>query len=163
MSITYAEITGRMKLAGRLKNDSAIARVLEVTPQALSNYKKRDRMPMNLVLRFATLYHLSMDWLLTGKGETPKSVTDAGYVAAEDIPPYGRMELARMSSLTNLTEDELIYVGKLLKILRSNSKGTVTAIKCSVDAFLEAASISEIEPPARSATEKEDPGGETED
>jgi hypothetical protein len=141
MSISYADITDRMKLAGKLKNDSAIARVLDVTPQALSNYKKRGRMPMNLVLRFATLYSLSMDWLLTGKGETPKSLIAEGYpMTAEEIAPYGRDELARMSSLSNLNADEMIYVGKLLKILRSANKSAVTAMKCSVDAFLEAAS-----------------------
>src|SRR3972149_11387710 len=62
----YTGIIGRMKEAGKLKNESAAARVLGVTPQALSNYKKRDRMPSHLVIRFASIYGLSVDWLLTG-------------------------------------------------------------------------------------------------
>ncbi len=68
IEINYSDIIERMKQAGKLKNDSAVARVLGVTPQALSNYKKRGRMPTNLIIRFASLYELSVDWLLTGKG-----------------------------------------------------------------------------------------------
>src|SRR3989304_7419895 len=62
----YSGIIERMKEAGKLKNESATARVLSVTPQALSNYKKRDRMPSHLVIKFASIYGLSVDWLLTG-------------------------------------------------------------------------------------------------
>ena len=68
MGVHYLDIIEKMRWAGKLKNDSAVARVLEVTPQALSNYKKRGEMPTDLVLRFAKLFGLSLDWLIYGEG-----------------------------------------------------------------------------------------------
>src|SRR4030065_344933 len=72
MGVSYSDIIERMRWAGKLKNDSAVARVLGVTPQALSNYKKRGEMPTDLVLRFANIYGLSVDWLISGEGEMYK-------------------------------------------------------------------------------------------
>jgi hypothetical protein len=145
-------------MAGKLKNDSAIARVLDVTPQALSNYKKRGRMPMNLVLKFATKYGLSMDWLLTGQGEPSMAGIEEGAwpMAAEDVPPYGKEALKKIESFAKLSPDEIIYVGKLLKVMRGPNKSTVAAIKCSIDAFLKATEL----PPEEGQPEK--PGPETE-
>ncbi|MEE8382194.1 MAG: helix-turn-helix domain-containing protein [Thermodesulfobacteriota bacterium] len=58
----------RMLLSGNLRNKSAIARKLGITPQAISNYRKRDKLPSDLVIKFAGIYSLSVDWLLTGEG-----------------------------------------------------------------------------------------------
>jgi hypothetical protein len=102
MTVNYTDITERMKMAGKLKNDSAVARELDVTPQALSNYKKRGHMPMNLVLKFATKYGLSMDWLLTGKGEPSMAGEGAWPMAAEDIPSYGKEALQKIESFAKL-------------------------------------------------------------
>ncbi|MBI5902391.1 MAG: hypothetical protein HZB84_02775, partial [Deltaproteobacteria bacterium] len=44
--------------------------------------------------------------------------------------------------------DEIIYVGKLLKILRGPNKSTAAAIRYSVDAFLKAAETAQAETPA---------------
>ncbi len=138
MEINYTDIVTRMKEAAKLKNDSAVARVLGVTPQALSNYKKRGRMPTNLVIKFASLYGFSVDWLLTGRGSVKAGrERTVGYVG--EAVPYvkeAEEELERTLELTPLNPDEIIYIGKLLKILRKANKSTVTAIKCSIDAFL---------------------------
>jgi len=137
-----------MRWAGKLKNDSAVARVLGVTPQALSNYKKRGEMPTDLVLKFANIYGLSVDWLITGEGEMYRGggggMSGKGYmIAAEETSPYGgkaeRATLQGMIDSAALTPDEIIYVGKLLKILRGSNRSTAEAIKYSVDAFLKAA------------------------
>lgn len=66
MKIRYKEIIERMKKAGSFKNDSVVARFLGVTPQALSNYKKREAMPYNLIFRFADKTGISLDWLVYG-------------------------------------------------------------------------------------------------
>lgn len=66
MKRRYQEIVERMKKAGNLKNESAVARRLGVTPQALSNYKKRDTMPSGLILKFADMTGVSIDWLVYG-------------------------------------------------------------------------------------------------
>ncbi|MBI5642320.1 MAG: helix-turn-helix domain-containing protein [Deltaproteobacteria bacterium] len=147
MGVSYSDIIERMRWAGKLKNDSAVARVLGVTPQALSNYKKRGEMPTDLVLRFANIYGLSVDWLITGEGEMYKAAgRSAEYkssymIAAEETPAYGKdaKEYGRVPDVAALSADEIIYVGKLLKILRGPNKSTASAIKYSVDAFLKAA------------------------
>ena len=142
MGVNYSDIIERMRWAGKLKNDSAVARALGVTPQALSNYKKRGEMPTDLVLRFSNIYGLSMDWLLTGEGDVHKISRGgefASYLAAEDTSPYGKGEGQRGGGLAGLSADEIIYVGKLLKVLRGPNKSNATAIKYTVDAFLKAA------------------------
>lgn len=151
MGVSYAEIIERMRWAGKLKNDSAVARVLGVTPQALSNYKKRGEMPTDLVLKFANIYGLSVDWLISGDGEMYKGggAGRKGYmIAAEEGAPYGKEARASLQGVVDsaaLSPDEIIYVGKLLKILRSPNKSTAAAIKYSVDAFLKAAEEPEDE------------------
>ncbi len=146
MGVSYSEIIERMRWAGKLKNDSAVARTLGVTPQALSNYKKRGEMPTDLVLRFANIYGLSVDWLITGEGEMYKAgrgeLSGKGYLyAAEDTAAYGRD--VRPPDFSALTPDEIIYVGKLLKVLRSPNKSTSVAMKYSVDALLRASEAAE--------------------
>ncbi|MBI1912275.1 MAG: helix-turn-helix domain-containing protein [Deltaproteobacteria bacterium] len=153
MGVSYSDIIERMRWAGKLKNDSAVARVLGVTPQALSNYKKRGEMPTDLVLRFANIYGLSVDWLITGDGEMYKAGGRAEYaksymIAAEETPAYGKepRDFQRVSDFAALSADEIIYVGKLLKILRGQNKSTASAIKYSVDAFLKASEQPETYP-----------------
>jgi len=148
MGVSYSEIIERMRWAGKLKNDSAVARVLGVTPQALSNYKKRGEMPTDLVLRFANIYGLSVDWLITGDGEMYKAGRGGEFerktymIAAEDTSAYGKEGYQRPpGDMAGLSPDEIIYVGKLLKILRGSNQSTAAAIKYSVDAFLKAAEM----------------------
>lgn len=148
MGVNYSDIIERMRWAGKLKNDSAVARVLGVTPQALSNYKKRGEMPTDLVLKFANIYGLSVDWLISGEGEMYRAGTRSSefgrqgfIVAAEETLPYGkemREGTHKVVDSSSLSPDEIIYVGKLLKILRGANKSTASAIKYSVDAFLKA-------------------------
>lgn len=155
MGVVYSDIIERMRWAGKLKNDSAVARVLGVTPQALSNYKKRGEMPTDLVLRFANIYGLSVDWLISGDGEMYRpgkggEFAGKGFlIAAEETSAYGREGREfRPPDFTSLSPDEIIYVGKLLKILRSSNKSTSAAIKYSVDAFLKASELSVESTPA---------------
>jgi len=142
MGVSYSDIIERMRWAGKLKNDSAVARVLGVTPQALSNYKKRGEMPTDLVLRFANIYGLSVDWLISGEGEMYKPAAKGYMIAAEESSAYGKEgKEFRPPDFASLSPDEIIYVGKLLKILRSSNKSTAAAIKYSVDAFLKASEL----------------------
>jgi hypothetical protein len=145
MGVNYLDIIEKMRWAGKLKNDSAVARVLSVTPQALSNYKKRGEMPTDLVLKFAKLFGLSVDWLIHGVGEMYRPGAEASekgmkdYVfAAEGTTPYGQQQKI---DLTILTPDEIIYVGKLLKVLRGPNKSNAAAIKHTVDAFMESSEL----------------------
>lgn len=115
MKIVYSEVIERMRWVGKHKNNSSVARVLGITPQALSNYKKKDKMPVSIVLKYSKIYGLSLDWLITGKGEiflakpvTPVAMADM----LESAPGSVRMYL------NSLTTDEMVYTTKLLKIFR---------------------------------------------
>ena len=140
--ITYSGIIERMKLAAKLKNDSAVARNLEVTPQALSNYKKRGRMPMNLVLKFSTIHKLSMDWLLTGEGKPYKEGHEGErpMFAMEEAKSFGKEELKQITAYAQLSPDELISVGKFLKVLRNNDEVIGASLVHNIDAILKATS-----------------------
>jgi hypothetical protein len=150
MGVKYSDTIERMRWAGKLKNDSAVARVLGVTPQALSNYKKRGELPTDLVIRFSNIYGLSVDWLLTGDGDVHKigyqpPEGDLGLPAFhEEAARYGAVpgiSYTRAPDLATMSPDQIIYVGKLLTILRGSNKDGAEAIKYSIDAFYRAASI----------------------
>ncbi|MCK5236871.1 MAG: helix-turn-helix domain-containing protein [Deltaproteobacteria bacterium] len=137
MELVYFEVIERMKDIARLKNDSAVAKALTVTPQALSNYKKRGKLPSHLLIRFARAYGLSVDWLLTGEGQSHKAAMGGVSKAHEDSIKYGK-EVAKSMDFAKLSADEIIYIGKLLKTMRDSNKATVAAIKASLDAFVAA-------------------------
>jgi hypothetical protein len=138
MTKAYSEVIERMKRIARLKNYSSVARSLDVTPQALSNYKKRGKIPSHLVIKFAMMHGLSIDWLLTGEGNSYKEGMEEGsafFNAREDEREYGK-KINKSMDFVILTSDEMIYVGKLVRLLRSSNKSTRAALKCSIDAFL---------------------------
>jgi hypothetical protein len=124
MGVSYTDVIDRMKWAGRLKNDSAVARALDITPQALSNYKKRGEMPSNLIIEFSERFGISIDWLVTGVGEVYRRAA-----AAEDGAPYS-------SKAESIDPEEIIYIGKLLKVIRADDKSHSSAIKNAIDSVL---------------------------
>jgi transcriptional regulator with XRE-family HTH domain len=146
MNETCAEIMERMKRAGGLKNYTAVAERLGITPQAVSNYKKKGKMPPGLIIRFAELYGLSVDWLLTGMGDMyrPHDFAMEGEVTAfstldQVADRRGVREgVKRFAGLLPMSPDEIIFMGKLLKILRGSNKQAVDVLKLSVDALLKA-------------------------
>lgn len=101
----------RMLAAGKLKNMSALAHALTITPQAISNYKKRGEMPANLIIRFARIYGLSVDYLLSG----------ASSAAHQKLP-----------DIADLSPDELVYMGKVLQVLRSSNIATADLLKRNI-------------------------------
>lgn len=115
--------------AGELANSSQLAKVLGITPQALSNYKKRGDIPTSLLFKFADIYDVSVDWLISGSG--------TAFKCCEDTVSYGAGDKDIME-LAEFSPDELIYVGKLLKVLRKGDSHMSSALKVSIDAFLNA-------------------------
>lgn len=124
MGVSYSEVIDRMKWAGRLKNDSAVARALDITPQALSNYKKRGEMPSNLIIEFSERFGISIDWLVTGVGDVYRRA-----VAAEEGASYSARSEA-------IDPEEIIYIGKLLKVIRAEDKTHASAVKNAIDSVL---------------------------
>ncbi len=152
MGVKYSEVIERMRESGKLKNDSRVARALGVTPQALSNYKKRGKIPADLVIKFSELFGLYVDWLLSGEGPKYKpgygdpEEASAVATAREEALSYGN--LAKFAALE---PEEIICVGKLLKILRSSDSATASALKWTIDAMLKSAVAAELEKDSKKA------------
>ncbi len=120
MENRFNEVIDRMQEAGRLRNMSALARDLNITPQALSNYKKRGEMPTHLVVRFALAHGLSIDWLLFGRGVGP---------AAESTSAVN-------PSFPHLSPEERVCVNKALRIIRG-SEPLSLSFRRTLDMFVE--------------------------
>lgn len=160
MGVKYSDTIERMRWAGKLKNDSAVARVLGVTPQALSNYKKRGELPSDLVIRFAGIYNLSLDWLINGDGDVYRT----GYEPPENehgipmmhegVAIYGSMASKRRTNKILLTREEIICIGKLIIVLGSTNKSVVKVLKLNIDALYIAISQSENEEAIEALTEE---------
>lgn len=118
MGVSYCSAIERMKWHGKLKNDSDVARVLGVTPQALSNCKKKGDMPSKLVMKFAHSYKISVDWLISGHIQFNAEKKFEAFV------------------VESLTMQEVEYIGKLLKIFRARSESPIIdAVKHTLDAL----------------------------
>lgn len=144
MGVKYADVIERMRWAGKLKNDSAVARVVGVTPQALSSCKKRGEMPSDLVLKFSNIFSLSLDWLLTGEGAVHKGAKEkdgAHGSRGTEAPRAGEPGLQGAKGangvfgFTMMNTEEIQYVNRLLNILRSEKKEDAAAIRGAIDAF----------------------------
>lgn len=114
---TDSGIFERMIEAGALRNSSGLARALGVTPQAISNYRKRGVFPAALIMKFAGRFGVSLDWLITGKGEPFR----LDYRVASDLEP-----------------GEAVYINRMLFLFRKNDRTFSTAIKAAIDLFYEA-------------------------
>lgn len=86
MSVIYSDIIDRMKLVTGLGYDSDLAKVLEITPQAISNFKKKGKLPSDLVIKFALEHKVSVDWLLTGEWDEKSAIA----VLRKQIPRSSR-------------------------------------------------------------------------
>lgn len=129
MSVKYEGVAERMRSAGKLKNDSRLARALGITPQAISNYKKRGNLPADLLVRFSDLYGVSIDWLITGDGESFLP----GFGEGTDVKTLNLLKSE--VTVTPLSPDELVYVGQLLKILRKGNDVALLALKSIFSSF----------------------------
>ncbi|MBI4949867.1 MAG: helix-turn-helix domain-containing protein [Deltaproteobacteria bacterium] len=148
MGVNYSKVFERMLKAGRLKNGSQLAKALGVSPQAVSNYKKRGELPASLIFKFAETYSVSIDWLINGVAEPGDSaeLSRPAYASeADDRYFIDSVDKAWLPSSINdlmmLSPDEIIYVGRLLKVLRGPER-YIPAVKVCIDSFIKAGELS---------------------
>jgi hypothetical protein len=67
------EIIVRLKQITATTTDSGLSERLGVSPQTLSSWKGRERMPYSLCIDLAEQHGISLDWLLTGVGPMRRS------------------------------------------------------------------------------------------
>lgn len=87
-------ILDRLLSVAGLKRDVQLAALLGVSPQAVSQARKKDRVPESWLIRMAARYHLPIDWLLHGESEAeparfPEQTKRLGRVAAPSVAPAG--------------------------------------------------------------------------
>ena len=68
----------RAKLALGVKKDSELARSLEVSTSVIPGYHKRGVLPLEQSIKIAERTGVSLDWLILGKGEAPKTQSERG-------------------------------------------------------------------------------------
>ncbi len=71
--LNFSEILEKIKEIKGFKSDSDIALALNMSPQALFNYRKRGTIPAEQILTFCLNEDISSDWLLLGRASTPPS------------------------------------------------------------------------------------------
>ena len=82
-TLSSKEIIERLKIGLELSSDNALADTLGVSKTTLSNWKSRNSLDFPLV--FSLCEHISLDWLLTGKGKMLKSNAQKDEEAAPKI------------------------------------------------------------------------------
>lgn len=148
--LNYSEIFERMLKAGNLKNSSEMAKILGITPQAISNYRKKSELPAGFVFKFAQMYGISVDWLLTGEGETFRDLKEnrgkSRVCKIDMVEPHAKEDTKEgfTAEMAVLDPDEMIYIGKLLKVLRGSEDFAAPAVKTSIDAFFKTVYPSQI-------------------
>lgn len=85
-----------------VENDSELARVLDVNRQTLASWRKRDSVPYSICVNLAEEREVSLDWLLTGKGESAA----AGLKEESPQPQFSQSDL-KMLELLNQLEPEV--------------------------------------------------------
>lgn len=133
MELNYTQLLKRMLETGNLKSSSELAKKLGVTPQALSNCKRRGEMPAEWIFKFAAIYNTSIDRLLTGKDDVKEKKSEN--ICAIAMIETEEIKNENIPGLAILGPEEIIYVGKLLRVLRNPDKFSAPAVKTSIDAF----------------------------
>ncbi len=122
----YSVVLERMKRASGLGNESSIAKTLDITPQAMSNFKKAGEIPADRIIQFALKFTVSVDWLLTGEGSMrrekhliPEKVSEAPeeYGGRELVDPRRRKAVAMIA----VAPDE--DVDLVLRLLKHRAEG----------------------------------------
>ena len=74
MNNTTPDTLDRLLQGAGLRRDSQLAELLGVSPQAVSQARRKGRIPDGWVLKIAEQFGLSTDWLFFGKGPGPDAL-----------------------------------------------------------------------------------------
>ena len=135
-----SQIVDRIKFYKQLQEDEDVARLLKMSKTALSNHKSRKTIPFKQLFLFANNENLSLDWLLTGKGnmfiEPELMVTEPSptYAIHSNCPADPDCkEVCKVCM--GADPDDRKSIKQLTDILTSHDEGTKLAIKQNLDIF----------------------------
>lgn len=116
------DVLSRMMEASGLKTSLRLAEALGISPQAISNYRKRGVIPASLLIKFSEKFGVSLDWLVRGKG-----------FPCGGLRPGSHQECR--SGCASVSPEELVYIGKMLALFRREDRVFAIAVKSAVEAF----------------------------
>ena len=126
--INFQSIVERMKQASGLQNESAIAKALDISPQAMSNFKNKGEIPADRIIQFAGKFKLSVDWLLTGEGQMRREECKYDVIkeaTGEYHTDFGKTDLRdpETQEIVDILSNDLPEMKKyLLKFLRGTKE-----------------------------------------
>ena len=103
MNNTSPDTLDRLLQGAGLRRDSQLAELLGVSPQAVSQARRKGRIPDGWVLKVAAQFGLSTDWVFFGKGDGPDSAV------AERITP-SRAEAQRADADLRRSRGRSFYI-----------------------------------------------------
>jgi len=124
----FTEIMDRLKTAGGIQKNSALAEYLGISPTAFSNRKKTGSVPYEQLIEVAYKNGISFNWLFTG--QPPMMIDDAMeevdiYDAATDSGGYMAEKPVDQEALETAIECVELYINELNLIVSSGKKAKV--------------------------------------
>lgn len=104
-----AVVVRRLKQTTGASSDADLAKILDVSPQTLSSWKSRDRVPYALCVDLALREGVSLDWLLLGEGDPLRATS----LSMPDPDENGRARL--VDRLLALTPSDLQTVALIVE------------------------------------------------
>ncbi|MEA5113228.1 MAG: helix-turn-helix domain-containing protein [Geobacteraceae bacterium] len=141
MDLNVPEIIDRMKMAVDMKNDSELARFLQITPQAIYKFRKSGKLPAELIIDFAQAAELSIDWLISGKGIMMADDLEKVGIVDEDLLKaviVGIEESKSFATLEFPADEKAKYIIETYKTFSKDKKKNqidTDLVKRMIDAF----------------------------
>ena len=136
MKNSFIDVINRMQSVSGLKNGSQIAHAVGITPQAMTNYRKRDAVPAKVVVKFSNKYGISVDWLMYGTGDPYLSEMQPRQLNDEEQHRSAMASASAFNDLSKFSPEELIVIGKFIGIMRGGTYETTLAIKNIIDMMM---------------------------
>ena len=115
-----SQVIERIKSVVGVSTDSDLCRVTNTNRQALSNWKARDSVPYTLCVQVAKEFNVSIDWLLTGRGEVLPGVTAPS--STSNLDPKEEALLTMFKELSADDQREICRLAEDKKRLHDMSK-----------------------------------------
>ncbi len=113
MSPLAASVIERMRNAVGVDTDKELAERLDVKPSTPSNWRSRNKLPLEECLHLATEQGLSLDWLVFGEGHSARGV-DQGDAHPGDAELPGHRALERLRGYDTTPGPDRLVVPELL-------------------------------------------------
>lgn len=99
----------RLKLITNTTSDTSLSSALGISPQTLSSWKGRERIPYAICVDIAEQHGISLDWLLTGTGPRLRAQYLTPLVNSADNSPWETELLNQLRSLSQ-TDQHAIQI-----------------------------------------------------